>query len=95
MTCQHKRQEFLGVQDFGPGGPPALDLYNCLDCKTTLSRPHKENDMDKPPQADLDTFFRVLEYAIWKIEKDSPGAFNTLEALRSTNMEMPGDISDI
>ncbi len=46
--CQHEHQEFLDVQRFG-NGIPALDLYNCLDCKTTLSRPHKENDMEECP----------------------------------------------
>ncbi len=45
--CKHPRQEFLGIQDFGPGGPPPLALYNCLDCRSTVSRPHKENDMSE------------------------------------------------
>ena len=43
-TCKHPRQEFLGTQDFGPDFP-LLDLFNCLDRRSTVSRPHKkEND---------------------------------------------------
>lgn len=38
--CQHKRVEFLGLQ-IVPGGPP-LKLYNCLDCKSTITKPQKQ-----------------------------------------------------
>lgn len=58
-VCQHKRLIFLGKQEFSDNGD-FLALFNCADCRTTISLKMKKKARRKPEKESKPVLKRKL-----------------------------------